>query len=222
MNDRPQLPDPVRQELAREMRPVRPLLLPWQRTALLVPAAALAWLAAPAALGLRGDLARIGPLLAWGGSLFQLGLAVGLIALALRETVPGSAVAAPIAWWLLATAAALIALLAFVTNTISPEQVPRLETMASWSFCWTGAVLVGATLLLLLFVLVARGLPMRPALAGGLAGMAAGTAVDGGWRLYCNYSSPVHVLSSHGGAVLALALAGLVAGTVMSGVRRRR
>jgi hypothetical protein len=74
---------------------------------------------------------------------------------------------------------------------------------------------------LIVAVFLARGLPMRPALAGALSGMGTGTAVDGGLRLSCNYSNPTHVVLSHGGAVLALTVAG-VAIAVTLGRRRQK
>jgi hypothetical protein len=70
-------------------------------------------------------------------------------------------------------------------------------------------------------VLIARGLPMRPALAGALAGMGAGAAVDGGWRLYCEYSNPAHVIASHGGGVVALTLAGVAMVVTVGHLRQK-
>ena len=203
-------PDELRDRVARDLRPVRPLLKPWQRVLLLVPAAVLIFVAGPYAYGLRSDLSHIGPLLAWGGSIAQLVVALILIAVALREAVPADAAPRTSARVLLLFGTGLIVLIGLVTNVVSPEPVARVETFFDWYYCWRGAVLVGVPLLLALIVLLMRGLVMRPMLAGALAGMGTGAAVDGGWRLSCNYSSPAHVLGSHGGAVLALTLLGVV------------
>ncbi|MGH9349037.1 MAG: NrsF family protein [Vicinamibacterales bacterium] len=216
------VPDELRARVTRDLRPVRPLLRPWQRALLLVPAAALAFAAAPGVFGLRGDLPDMGELLAWGGSLVQLGVSLALMAAALREAVPGDARPASSARLLLAAGAALIVVLAAATSVVSPEPRPRSETFADWFFCWRGVVLAGVPLLLALLVLVFRGLSMRPALAGALAGMAAGTAVDGGWRLSCNYSHPFHVIVSHGGGVLALTLAGAAIAVTLARLRQRK
>ncbi len=205
------LPDELRARVARDLRPVRPLLPPWKRALLLAPAAALAFAAVPGALGLRGDLSTIGPLLAWGGSLAQLGVALVLITAALREAVPGEASSGTSARLLLVGGGLLMFILGLTTHVVSPEHGPRVESFHDWLFCWRGAVLAGLPLLLLLLVLLARGLAMRPGLAGALAGMGAGAAVDGGWRIYCNYSNPSHVFLSHGGAVLALTVLGVAA-----------
>jgi hypothetical protein len=213
-------PDDLRARVTADLEPVRPLLAPWQRALLIAPAAALVWAAVPGALGVRGDLSAIGPWLAWGGSLVQLGVALALIAAALRESVPAEA-------WPRSTTRALIVAgvlctvgLAVATHAVSPEPAARAETFESWWFCWEGAVLAGAPLVLLLAVLLARGLPMRPGFAGALAGLGSGSVVDGGWRLYCSYSNPAHVLWSHGGAVLALAVAGVVVGVTVARIRQ--
>ena len=213
-------PDDLRARVAHDMRPVRPLLRPWQRAIVIAPAAVLVWGAAPGLLGIRGDIGTIGPWLAWGGSLVQLAVALALIVAALREAVPAENVSRSSARLLLAAGALVTVVLAVATNAISPEPVPRTETFRAWFYCWEGAVIVGAPLVLMLAVLLARGLPMRPGLAGALAGMGSGAAVDGGWRLSCNYSNPTHVLFSHGGAVLALAIVGIVAGVTVGRVRQ--
>ncbi len=203
------MPDELRARVAGDLRPVRPLFPAWQRALLLVPAAALVWAVAPVLLGIRRDLTAIGPLLAWGGSIVQLAIAVLVIGAALKEAVPGDHLPRPLARLFLVSGFLVTVALAFVTNAVSPESVPRTETVAAWWFCWARVVRTGAPLVLLLGVLIARGLPMRPALAGALAGMGAGAAVDGGWRLYCEYSNPGHVIASHGGGVLALTVAGV-------------
>ena len=213
-------PDDLRARIEADLRPVRPLLTPGQRVLLLAPAAALAWAAVPGVLGMRGDLDAIGPLLAWGGSAVQLGVAVALIAAALREAVPGEARPQSTLFGLLAAGALATIVLALATHAVSPEPHPRQETLASWWFCWEGAVLAAAPLLLVIVVLLARGLPLRPGFAGALAGMGTGAAVDGGWRLYCSYSNPAHVIGSHGGAVLALTMAGVAIAVTLGRVRQ--
>lgn len=215
------LPEDLRARVTTDLRPVRPLLPPWQRALLLVPAALLVWAVAPAAFGVRGDLGAIGPALAWGGSLIQLAVAALIIAGALREAVPGEQLPRPYASLLLASGFVVTVLLAFATNAVSPEPVPRAETWFDWWYCWEGAVRAGAPLVLLLGVFLARGLAMRPALAGALSGMGAGTAVDGGWRLSCNYSNPTHVVLSHGGAVLALTVAGVAIAVTVGRLRQK-
>jgi hypothetical protein len=208
------LPDSTRSRVEADLRPVTPLRRPWQRALACLPAL-VAGAAVPLLLGMRGDLDQVGPWLAWGGSFLQLAIAVLLVAAALREAVPAEGLPRDVAGVLMFAGALVAVVLAAATHLVSPEPATRAETFTDWYFCWRGALVVGAPLLLLVLILVARGLVTRPWLAGGLAGLAAGSAVDAGWRLYCSYSNPVHVLTSHGGAVVALTLVGLVAGVVL-------
>lgn len=214
------LPDDLRARVTADLRPVRPLLRPWQRALVIAPAALLVWAAGPGLFGVRGDIGTVGPWLAWGGSLAQLAVAIALIVAALREAVPAENVSRSTARLLLAAGVAITIVLAIVTNWVSPEPTARAETLRSWFYCWQGALVVGIPLVLMLAVLLARGLAMRPGLAGALAGMGTGAAVDGGWRLSCNYSNPAHVLLSHGGAVLALTVVGVAIGVTLGGVRQ--
>jgi hypothetical protein len=214
------MPDELRGRIARNLRPVRPLMTPWQRVLVALPAAALVFVSAPAVFGLRPDLANLGALLAWGGSLVQLGVGILLMKAALREAVPGDAMSGTSARLLLAAGIACPIVLGLLTNAASPEPAGRVESFHDWYFCWRGAVLAGLPLLLVLIVLLTRGLAMRPWLAGALAGMAAGAAVDGGWRIYCNYSNLSHVIPSHGGAVLTLSVAGAVLAVTLARLRQ--
>jgi len=214
------LPDDLRARIGGNVRPVRPLLAPWKRALLLVPAALLASAATPGVLGLRGDLLNVGSLLGWGGSIVQLCIAVALIAAALREAIPAESLPGTWARLLLLSGAVIAIGLALAINVVSPEPFGRTETFQDWFYCWRGAVVGGLPLLIVLIVLLARGLPSRPALAGALAGMGTGGAVDGGWRLSCNYSNPSHVIPSHVGAVLALTLLGVAAVILVTKIRK--
>jgi hypothetical protein len=59
-------------------------------------------------------------------------------------------------------------------------------------------------------VLAARAYPTRPALAGALIGLGAGLIADAGWRIFCHFSEPAHVLSAHLAAVVISAVIGAV------------
>lgn len=48
-------------------------------------------------------------------------------------------------------------------------------------------------------VLAARAYPTRPVVAGALLGLGAGLMANAGWRLFCHFSEPAHVLSAHVG-----------------------
>lgn len=57
-------------------------------------------------------------------------------------------------------------------------------------------------------VLVLHAFPVRPGVAGLLAGLGGGLMADAGWRLFCHFSDPAHVLGAHLGSVLVVAAAG--------------
>ena len=48
----------------------------------------------------------------------------------------------------------------------------------------------------------------RPLIMGVLFGLGAGLMADAGWRIFCHFSEPAHVLSAHLGGVLVSAMAG--------------
>src|SRR5512135_930208 len=89
------IPQALRDAVARDLRPVRPLARPWQRAAIVLPLALVLLVAAPIVFGLRGDAGRVGLALTWGVSVFQLGLGMVLVGMALREAVPGRALSTP-------------------------------------------------------------------------------------------------------------------------------
>jgi hypothetical protein len=59
-------------------------------------------------------------------------------------------------------------------------------------------------------ILAVRAWPTRPAVTGWLAGLGAGLMADAGWRLFCHFSEPSHVLAAHLGGVLAAGAVGAV------------
>ena len=168
----------------------------------------------------RGDAARLGWLGLWGASGMQGLIGMALIAAALREAVPGRG-------WKSSAAALWIAL---------PLAVVMLVTLNSWSaspglirggwwfvggLCLGGSFVSALPIVALASVLAARAYPTRPALAGALLGLGAGLMADAGWRLFCHFSEPAHVLSAHAGAVLMSMLAGSWLASAICRVPRR-
>jgi hypothetical protein len=81
-----------------------------------------------------------------------------------------------------------------------------------WHVCFRWTILLGVPVLAVVWGLVARGYPVRPATVGALSGLGAGLMADAAWRTYCEISQPSHVLSAHLGGVWALCLLGAAAG----------
>ena len=74
--------------------------------------------------------------------------------------------------------------------------------------CLGGSAATAMPVVALANVLASRAYPTRPLIMGALFGLGAGLMADAGWRIFCHFSEPAHVLSAHLGGVVASALAG--------------
>jgi hypothetical protein len=74
--------------------------------------------------------------------------------------------------------------------------------------CFSGSAATALPVVALTSVLAARAYPTRPALAGAMLGLGAGLMADAGWRTFCHFSEPAHVLSAHLAAVVMSAAIG--------------
>jgi hypothetical protein len=109
----------------------------------------------------------------------------------------------------------------FVTWRGSATVVPPGHVALFWTVCFTRPVMIGFPVMAIALALAWRAYPLRAALVGALAGLGAGLMTDAGWRTFCHVSDPVHVLSAHLAAVLALAGAGAVIATLLARRRSR-
>jgi hypothetical protein len=152
-------------------------------------------------------MARLGWAQTWGWSLVQSIAGIALVAAALREAVPGRAwTRVPLALWL-AVPVALVAIVTFTTYGISPL-APGNAWAIVGAMCFAGSLATALPGAVLAAVLSSRAFPMRPVLTGLLGGLGAGLMADAGWRLFCHFSEPAHVLSAHLGGVIAAGLCG--------------
>jgi hypothetical protein len=212
-------PPALREMIAGDLQPVRPLRKPWIRAAVTLPCAFLLLVAAPVIFGLREDAERLGWGLTWGVSMLQLGLGMRLVALALREAVPGQALSRGVIGTALGLASASVVVVAFVTWAVSPIHITAESVAYVSGFCFVHTLLGAVPVIVLVGILVARAHPLRPHVAGALYGAAGGLLSDAGWRLFCHYSDPLHVIPTHLGAVVAATLLGVLCGRVF---RRHR
>lgn len=216
---RENVPQRLRETIEHDLRPVRPLAGPFRRAALFIPVAAVFLVGVPWVFGLRPDVPLMGPAVSWGLSGLQVLAGIFVLGLALKESVPGNALSPRV---LIASAVAAIALVVVVTEVtfaVSPTIAPPPLRAPFLRFCAGFSTLVGTPLVLLAGFLAARALPLRPWVAGGLYGLAAGLIADAGWRLFCEVSSPGHVLVAHGAGVGSLALIGMLGAVVTERVR---
>jgi hypothetical protein len=220
MTQMTQMPEALRARLAAEYKPVRPLAAPLARVLWLLPFAVMAVAAAPLVFNVRTDAMRLGWMGLWGASGLQVLTGLALMAAALREAVPGRG-------WTV-TAAALwisVPLVLVVMVTLNSWESSPAVVRSGWWFvgllCFGGSFASGLPVVALASVLAARAYPTRPALAGALLGLGAGLVADAGWRVFCHFSEPAHVLSAHVGAVLMSMLAGSLLATVICRVPRK-
>ena len=179
--------------VARDIKPVRPLLAPGRRVLLLVPIAIAAAIYAPFGYGHR-DFDRLGWLASWGVSALEWIIGLLILAVALRHAVPGRGVSRRFLIATLLGAPALIVLVTAVTYAVEPTKVPPGLAFRFWYECVKWPLTMAAPILLVASLLAMRALPTRPALVGALCGLAAGVLADSGWRLACDVSAPSHVL----------------------------
>jgi hypothetical protein len=211
-------PHQLRQAILRDLAPVRPVLPPsWRTFLLLLPALPLA-LAPPMGLGVRRDAHLLGPVVLWGASLVQGALGALLLFAALREAVPGRELR--LARMLLATGFAAALAITGLTWSHSATTVPPGRQLFFWEVCFVGPMLLGLPVVFVALWLALRAYPLRPALAGALAGLGVGLLIDAGWRTYCHVSDPRHVLAAHASAVAALCAVAALSSAVLS--RRQR
>jgi hypothetical protein len=201
-----QPPADLRRAIAANLSPVRPLAPPWKRALVLAPFAAVLLVAAPLIFQFR-DLDALGWLLSWGASFVQAAAGVGLVAAALRESIPGRN-------WSTRTLVLLAAgVLALVTAvTVASWHASPVTLVRGWLtvglICFAASVASALPATIVTAWLALRALPTRPAVAGLLAGLGGGLMADAGWRLFCHYSDPPHVLATHLGGVLCAGLVG--------------
>jgi hypothetical protein len=201
------LPADLRERLAADYRPVRALPPPLVRALWVLPVAMVALFAAPVAFNVRSDARSLGWIGVWGLSFAQTMIGLAVVAAAMRESVPGRAWSRrAIGSWLVMPVAAVIAI-TFLSWFASPVLLRR-QWWDVAGVCFAGSAATALPIVALSSILASRAYPTRPALAGLLLGLGAGLIADAGWRIFCHFSEPAHVLSSHLAAVIVSAAVG--------------
>lgn len=209
-------PSPLRDAVRADLHPVTPLGPPRHRVLWLLPLAAATVMCASLVFSMRPDAPRLGWPLTWGASVAQALLGIWLIALALRDAIPGRELHLKLIMLAVAIVLGFSVGLTVETWRVSPIGLRRAWALITTE-CFVGTWLTALPLLVGAVLLVSRAFPTRPWSAGLLGGLGAGAAADGGWRLFCHFTQPAHVLLSHTAGMLAAALVGvLLAGTLGS------
>ncbi len=210
----------VRREVARDLRPVRPIWSPLRRMLALWPLALCLAVFAALKHGLRWDLRELGGVVAWGFSGFEWLLGLAVIVVALREAVPGPELGRRRLAWLCAGGALAVAAITVLTYAVHPTFVRPQGVWLVWRACLVGPLQFSIPLLIVAMALVVRAFPTHPISTGALSGFGAGLAVDSGWRLTCQFSSLGHVFGAHALALAGVTMAGMLIGLGFDRLRR--
>jgi len=213
----PTLPDSLRDAVARDMAPVRPLPAPWIRVLWAVPIAAALLLTALLYFGLRSDVEAMGALLSWVPLVLEVAFGLAILTIALHEAVPGMRLPREAVYGVCLGALALH--LAVNTAIWLRDPMGYEDFFAAWWMCFRYEFLLGVPFLAVVTWMAARALPVRPAVIGALAGAGGGFIADASWRMVCPVSVPSHFLTSHLGGIVVLGFAGYLVGVWLE--RRR-
>lgn len=212
-------PPVLLEEIRRDLRPVRPVLAPGPRAALI---ALLAIATAVVFLligGIRGDLGELPATLFLVAFVARLTAGSTLIAIGLREAVPAAGVSRSTRMAALVGAVALVLLL--------PIGMARLLGASDMPFdpaqlrCYRAELLIAAPAFLAAWWLLARSYPVRPLFAATATGMGVGLLADTALFAHCPIDAPTHLLLAHEGAVLTIAAVGALLGALLLRARRR-
>lgn len=215
------VPEELLRFVASDLHPVRPLWTPGRRALAFAPMGLLLLVGVPGFWGWRHNLSALSPSLAWGVSAVQAFAGLVIVALGLRESVPGRDLSRVTLAAIAAGAGTLIVAVTLLTDALVPTAVPA---GADWRYAWECFGMIAGPGVIALAVaawLALRALPVRPAVAGSLCGLGAGLMADAGARLFCWVSTPGHVLLAHGSAIVGLTLLGAAAATVAERLPKR-
>ena len=159
------------------------------------------------------------PELLGAGWVLQTATAVIVLAAAIRESIPGRLLSPLRLAAVLLTVIVVQALWTAGWFSVAPWSPPARLQPRALGICLSREYLLGLVPLGIAGAVLRNGLISRPAIAGGLAGLAAGLAVESSWRLYCAITAPSHTLAGHMGAISLLAATGALAGAMFG--RRR-
>lgn len=216
------LPEDLRDAVAQDLQPVRPLSSVWKRL-FIVACVALGVLAA-VVVGhrLRPDMVTLGPWLGWGSMALELAVGLLIVGLALRESVPGLALGRPALLVAIKVAVLANVLVAVATWMGTGRPEPAAAGACGSFACTRNELAMAVPALLLTGFLVIRSFPLRPKTVGLLAGAGAGLMADGINHMMCPVSTLRHVLVWHSGGIVALMAFGWLVGWLWGMVRDRR
>jgi hypothetical protein len=215
------LPEALRETVNNDLIPVRPVFPVWHRALVVAAVASGAAAVALATLTLRFDFDRLPFWLGWGASVLELAVGLTIVALALREAIPGAGVSGRTAYLAVATAILLQVFVGITTWMHSPGAALGEDWMSKSVGCFKNDVLLVLPILAVTAWLIFRALPLRAPMAGLLGSGGAALAGDAVNHLLCPMSDLRHVLVWHTGALVGFMAVGWVLGWIWQRVRWR-
>jgi hypothetical protein len=204
----------LRETLAEDFQPVKPLAEGWKRALWLVPLIFAFMEITLAIFHLRPDAERFPPAILFGLPLLQLCICYLLFSLSLESGIPGSLLSPAAAGALAILALGLFLLNSWITLRMDPASSSALEEPPAAYACISAIGLYGLAALALGFLLVRAGLPLRAGTAGWMLGLGSGLAAETTWHLHCPITGWNHILLSHGGAIVVLMGLGTALGLI--------
>jgi hypothetical protein len=216
------IPAALLNQVQNDLGPVRPLASPLRRLLALAPLALLLLFGPPMLYGWRQNLSSLPSWTSWGLSMLESLSGMALMALALRQAVPGFDIRVRWMWLAFAGAALLFASVSLTTAHVLPTPLFDWSsaTRVAWECVFMELIFALPSLAISAW-LVARALPTRPAVTGAAYGLAVGLMTDAGMRLFCRIDQPLHVFAAHGGTILLGAAGGALIASITERLKYR-
>src|ERR1700676_1469920 len=122
MNNSTKPPEALLEAIARDHRPVKPSPLPFRLVLRMAPLAVMVSPALLLLIGIRRDYEVLGPLLTWGASVAQFGLAIVLVWVAAHESTPANRLPKNIVYLVAIATSLVVVTLTWLTFSISPTR----------------------------------------------------------------------------------------------------
>ncbi|HEY5756630.1 MAG TPA: NrsF family protein [Steroidobacter sp.] len=214
----PRVPSSLLEAVRSDLQPVHPFAPPGRRALALLPLGIAVLIGIPAFWTWWSHLRVLAPPSSWLVSPIEIGFSLVILAATFRESIPGRELS-------LVQVAAIVGVAVMLFLIANPMLPPSGQFSSDLLQHWIVECIFRATAfsvpaLILPMLLLARGLPNRPALAGALCGLAVGFMGDAGLRLLCWDGEYAHVIYAHAGAIVIAMVIGTLVSITCSNRRR--
>jgi len=202
----------LKQSLAGDFVPLKPLRESWKRALWIFPIALLLTGVTWTVFHLRPDYANFGAIEFWPFYVLQVLAGYWTLFVSLEMGIPGCLKPPVVLAGIGLTGPVIHLIASWSAFRISPSWAAPGREWVTGAACISAIGIFGGLVLLFGFFLARAGLPIHAGTAGLLLGLGSGLAAEAAWRVHCPITSLNHVLPFHTGAILALIAAGLIIG----------